>query len=42
MARYSEEGNIIHLGRIDSRVYLYGQRIEPGEIEHLAMSDVDV
>ena len=35
VARYLENGNIEHLGRIDKQVKIRGFRIEPGEIEIL-------
>ena len=33
LARYGKDGNIVHLGRIDSQIKIHGYRIEPGEIE---------
>ena len=38
MARYMEDGNLLCLGREDRQLKRRGYRIEPGEIEHAALS----
>ncbi|KAL2373486.1 nonribosomal peptide synthase SidD [Blastomyces gilchristii SLH14081] len=36
LARYSSDGSIVYIGRKDTQVKVYGQRVELGEIEHIS------
>ncbi|MEJ2178166.1 MAG: AMP-binding protein, partial [Gammaproteobacteria bacterium] len=42
LARYTEDGNIIYLGRSDQQIKIRGHRIEPQEIESRILSFPDV
>ena len=39
LARWTEDGRILHMGRIDQMIKLRGQRIELGELEQAAMEE---
>ncbi|MGI9317370.1 MAG: amino acid adenylation domain-containing protein, partial [bacterium] len=38
LVRYTEDGNLVYLGRIDQQVKIRGHRIEPGELESHILS----
>ncbi|WP_075134229.1 non-ribosomal peptide synthetase [Actinophytocola xinjiangensis] len=42
LARWLPDGTLEFLGRLDGQLKLRGQRIEPGEIEHVARQDATV